>query len=88
MSAANCHQMEPGARPGLVVIPVHSLCCHYLENNVDLALSQDSQCWGVGARRLSFHGGHDALSTAFSGSVPFSLLSRVGGLIPGTPALD
>lgn len=48
MSAANCHQTEPGARPGLVVLPAHSLCGHYLENSVDLALSQDSRCGGRG----------------------------------------
>lgn len=48
MSAANCHQTEPGARPGLVVLPAHSLCSHYLENSVDLALSQASRCGGRG----------------------------------------
>lgn len=66
-SAANCHQTEPGARPGLVVTPVQSLCCHYLENNVDLALSQVQRLGrGGGVPHASSHSmGCDAQSTAF-----------------------
>lgn len=90
MSAANCHQTEPGAGPGLVVIPVQSLCCcHYLENNVAPALSQDSQCWAlrVVVTCQPFHG-CAAPSAAFWSSVSFFPLGGVAALNPGTLALD
>ena len=58
MSAANCHQTEPGARPGLAVLPAHSLCGHYLETSVDPALSQASRGRGrVGTGALTGGGG-------------------------------
>lgn len=39
MSAANCHQTEPGARPGLV-ISVRSPGCHFPGNKVALRIPQ------------------------------------------------
>ena len=77
MSVANCHQTEPGARPGLVVIPAHSLWGHYLENDCGPCpflrlLVRGGE--GGGHRRLSLESrGRDALSTAFRGLFLFLL---------------